>query len=884
MPKRISLHKRKMPLGMSFAPKKGKPSTLDEAAAILPAPAPVAPAPAAAAEAPMANLEECNNNDNESTSPPPAKKSRKQAAPKQKLPTPQDDETTSPVQVATTGGHRFSTAHLDQDGFLVSLFNKVKGNDEAIIEAEAETEKSKPGLDFRAEVTATIEELKLVQKKPSLREPLFRFEGSVMDLEAIVGGAFDSLLAEQGLALDKGTGEELQMEAINKYCLDNCYESSSDSSESTNENEFEIESEEEDDDLEYDEEEKEFVAKPSSALPSESVDTSSPTPTAAPAKDTAPKTATTNNLPTREQSPTTVLDAPTVATTTPSQAAAPVAAAKTVTAATANNHRPSEKPLSKKKTIENLRRQAEEFHENLSSNDVADALFPDGCITMDITKDRKTAWKSCIERIISEFTLYGLEVDYMRSPHFFPDNYQLTQKELELKKVKVEQLKEEDRKKAKDATTKRMWPQISFAHDRKFFLHCQKCRNQAKKLSVVAVGRFLLNQEDGAYECQAKVEHVYYHDSNCCGSGNKAKLQVEHHAIFEYNHNTLFKGLFDQTARDLDQFTADNPGKIPDGSPIATSDTIRYDDRMFVDLPFKKEVPSESFWRKSIDTNSVYFKRFVIRLGFCMASKLDLSRDIAPFVIDFHLLRKPDPENPCGARQVQDKPNIHWHLFVWNQALLLGGRELMRTKYGDNLIHQYCHTDAPLGPEELEDPTHPLSQLNAMKARALPASFMFALEDERKIYINHPDHKVATAEKRNGSISSSAIYFDNLCWHGGMTEAEADVGAGGPDRKWRLALHGHLDSIHYVRKPEALSIPTLGVDGGLYILPEHTAIRNTLQTTKNELIHYCKALSTVVSLLKGGGREQVLASIPAKIRAVLEKEFSRKKKDGGDDN
>ena len=92
-------------------------------------------------------------------------------------------------------------------------------------------------------------------------------------------------------------------------------------------------------------------------------------------------------------------------------------------------------------------------------------------------------------------------------------------------------------------------------------------------------------------------------------------------------------------------------------------------------------------------------------------------------------------------------------------------------------------------------------------------------------------------------------------------------------RKWRLALHGHLDSTHYHREPEELGIPTLGEDGGLYVLPEHSAIRMDPDQMKTDLVHYATNLATLVDVLKQGDRRHVLSGIPPHVRRVLEEEF-----------
>ena len=109
-----------------------------------------------------------------------------------------------------------------------------------------------------------------------------------------------------------------------------------------------------------------------------------------------------------------------------------------------------------------------------------------------------------------------------------------------------------------------------------------------------------------------------------------------------------------------------------------------------------------------------------------------------------------------------------------------------------------------------------------------------------------------------------------------MTESPdvVDPDETGKNRKWRLALHGHLDSIHYARPIETLGIPTLGVDaGGLYVLPEHSATRNTQKQAAKDYIHMAKAFATMLSELKEGNRENVLKRVPIGAARIIEEEF-----------
>ena len=593
-----------------------------------------------------------------------------------------------------------------------------------------------------------------------------------------------------------------------------------------------------------------------------------------PSKTATTTTTTTNTKNRNRKSPTTVVDVHMEDVTTEAPAHSRDAGKTSPTATNKNS--------SKKHTIHNI--QAQTIHKSLSSTTVASALFPDGCrVTYKLTfsdeiSDKQAlteGWKKGLDAIIAHFNKYGLTLDYTRSPHFFPTNYQLTEEELAEKMVKIERQNKHKAKSGKKTKSlnpakSRPWPQQTFYKDRKFFLHCSTCKKAANILSVVAVGKFL--HESGSDECHAQIEHVFYHDSDCCCTKGTSQLKTEHHTVFKYSHGDIFCGVLEHTAKDLQQFTANNPTRIPDGKPIAASD-IRYDDRTFVDLPLKEDIPKNSLWRNGIDTDSVSFQQFIVRLGYCMSSKLNLSKDFAPYVLDFGVLRKPDPDNPCGSRQVKDKINSNWHLYPCNLALLFGGRATVLTKYGGKPIHQFCHTDSALGSMEVEDPSHPLCQNNLLQSKALPASFMFALEDQREIYINHPDHKIIKAVKKDGD-ESQGIYFDNLCWHGGITETEDVVVGDNPSkRKWRLALHGHLDSTHYHREPEELGIPTLGEDGGLYVLPEHSAIRMDPDQMKTDLVHYATNLATLVDVLKQGDRRHVLSGIPPHVRRVLEEEF-----------
>jgi hypothetical protein len=204
-----------------------------------------------------------------------------------------------------------------------------------------------------------------------------------------------------------------------------------------------------------------------------------------------------------------------------------------------------------------------------------------------------------------------------------------------------------------------------------------------------------------------------------------------------------------------------------------------YDDRSYLLLP-GCEV-------KFTETEHI---QAMARLGYHMVAQLGLEDEFSPFLLDNEAVMEMWNRGRKKIYTNKWKTNPKQHLFMREVSLLFGGIERRIT--GVEPVHQWLHQD---GAKNYDDMPPGLT---------LPGSFEVPLEITGRPLCSWSPTKPINVPFR------SMIMFQGNFPHFGMTRRATE--------EMMVAIHGHLDSSHYVRGGSILELHTAM---NSYLPPEH---------------------------------------------------------------
>ena len=324
-------------------------------------------------------------------------------------------------------------------------------------------------------------------------------------------------------------------------------------------------------------------------------------------------------------------------------------------------------------------------------------------------------------------------------------------------------------------------------------------------------------------------------------SGSSGESDDEEHLVVEEDNNPnadrkVVMEEYDGKALEREQVAEeveDDENGETTGRKSKRAKATFYENRVYCVLPDENSYPSIS-WESH--------RQCMIRLMFFLAAEYNISAEMAPSIGPNNMFKKLWTDFDDEAK---DFKNPAAHLLLTEVSLIFGGHHLDQND--ETPVHQPLHQD--FSSSEGREP-------RALLVKFKPASFLIPLEVTRYIHVLTHGHIV-------GIDKGEMMLFSGDLPHAGHTWTAKG------DRDWRVAIHGHIDSILWNR---TLGNVDMGWDHKLAksnakCLATYSSLGDIIQGLEAN----CKATDYIVSGLQERLGDLTIKEKGRKVKAVIDK-------------